>query len=183
MPDFQILMKIIQGACLGMRSHALANRRARGHSTALALRKTPSLLVSRTLAPSLAVTLIVSIPISDIGSQPAQLLTAVTASAVAIAAGVRGMLWTLPWVYFVAFEPIVTQSAAVDPRTNWAVPNTAALLVVSITLLGLANSTLGPGSWWQYLARPLPTKAVDNVDRGSGGVVSARRDGTDLNFI
>lgn len=140
-------------------------------AVALAQRKTNGASLAATaVAPALAVVVSVSVPFYDIGAKPSTTLIAFTGVASAVAAGARGSLWVLPWVYQVVMFPLVEQSAAVDAREWWAVPSVAVLATASVAMLGLvAADARGDRSYYRYLGALRASSKVTNDFAASGG--------------
>lgn len=141
------------------------------------LRATDGGLVSKGLAPSLAIVIANNIPISKIGASPATMLIVLIGVVLCAATGYRGAVWNLPWVVTFAIGPLIWQSGAFDLREPYVYPCITALLTASFCFLGLSLLETVDGTWWSYMLHGAATSTVNYGDPRSGRVVPGGRGG------
>ena len=132
----------------------------------LALRNTGSILPTKALATSMAVTVAMLIPANAVGAGAFSLLQLALAVIIATLSGKRGALWALPWCYQHGLLPLVVQSAALDLREAWVKHVVAALLTGSLTLLGWSATDRRQQTWYDYFRTLARDRATRDAGRG-----------------
>jgi hypothetical protein len=111
-------------------------------------------LVAASLRAALVITVAECLTDYNIDATAVSLARVIAAAAVAIAAGARGTVWSLPWAVVRGVLPVVVESVAIDPSRTGDLWLIAVVITGTAFFVGLWVSPAG--AWRQTFLPPEP---------------------------
>jgi hypothetical protein len=118
------------------------------------LAKASPRLIATALRPALVVTVAECLTDYNIDATAVGISRVIAAVAVAVAAGARGSVWTVPWAVVRGVHPVVVTTYVLDPASPADAWLVATVIVLLAFLIGFLASPAG--AWRYYLALPAP---------------------------